>query len=183
MIIGYVGTRGRGKTLSAVREAYEHYKQGYEVYSNVKLSKKYFKKYNLITLKDIIDWVKGDVQFKKAIFILDEVHIYIDSRSGMSKKNVILSYFVLQTRKRNVRVLYTTQFLDQVDKRLRQPTEVLIDCQNYDTGLRYDTNNTEIKQRNKVYHRETGRSFLDCFTANPFFEYYDTNEIVNPFKD
>jgi len=94
----------------------------------------------MVSLKQIIEWVKGDVQLRKAVLILDEVHVYIDSRSGMSKKNVILSYFVLQTRKRDVRLLYTTQFIDQVDKRLRQPTEVFVQCQNFDTGLRYDKN-------------------------------------------
>lgn len=177
MIIGYVGTRGRGKTLSCVREAYEHYLKGYSIYSNIKLNTDYFKTYEMINLKDIIDWVKGDKQFKKAFFILDEVHIYLDSRSGMSKKNVILSYFVLQTRKRDVRVGYTTQFLDQVDKRLRQPTEVLIQCQNY---LRQGKS---VWQKNLIMHRESGKSWYNEFYANDFFNYYNTDEIVNPFKD
>jgi len=183
MIIGYIGTRGRGKTLSMVREAYEHYKKGYEVYSNIKLSKKYFKHYNLISLKEIIEWVKGDIQFKKAVFLLDEVHVYIDSRSGMSKKNVILSYFVLQTRKRDVRVLYTTQFIDQVDKRLRQPTEVIVQCNNAMTGTRFTAEQEEIYQVNKVLVRDNGGGFIDRFLANDYFDYYSTDEIVNPFKE
>src|SRR6056297_3378714 len=133
MIIGYLGTRGRGKTLSCVREAYEHQQNGYSIYSNIKLNKKILPDYTLIDGKMLIDWVKGEKQFKKAFFILDEVHVYIDSRMGMSKKNVTISYFVLQTRKRDVRIGYTTQFFNQVDKRLRSPTEVLIQCQNYKT--------------------------------------------------
>ena len=183
IIIGYIGTRGRGKTLSCVREAHEHYKKGYKIYSNIKLNRKIFPSYEMVSLKQIVDWVKGDVQLKKAVLILDEVHVYIDSRSGMSKKNVILSYFVLQTRKRDVRLLYTTQFIDQVDKRLRQPTEVMIQCQNYDTGHRYDKKNNEIQQRNIVWHKETGRTWVDPFCANDYYGHYDTNEIVNPFKD
>jgi len=176
MIIGYIGTRGRGKTLSCVREAYEHYLEGYEIYSNIKLNNKYFKKWNWIDNKMIINWVKGDKQFKKAFFILDEVHIYLDSRMGMSKRNVIISYFVLQTRKRNVRIGYTTQFFDQVDKRLRQPTEVLISCQNYMIA-------NGMFQKNRVYQKETGKSFYDTFKGSDYFDYYDTNEIINPFKE
>lgn len=176
MIIGYVGTRGRGKTLSCVREAYEHYLQGYEIFSNIKLNKKYFKTWHSIDNKTIIDWVKGDKQFKKAFFILDEVHIYLDSRMGMSKRNVIISYFVLQTRKRNVRIGYTTQFIDQVDKRLRQPTEVMIQCQNY-------IGESGMFQKNLVQHYETGRVSYDTFRGSDYFDYYDTDEIINPFKE
>ena len=175
MIIGYIGTRGRGKTLSVVREAYEHYLKGYTIYSNIKLNKKYFKTYQQISHSDIIGWVEGDVQFKKAFFILDEVHVYLDSRMGMSKKNVIFTYFILQTRKRNVRIGYTTQFYDQVDKRLRQPTEILIQCQNYKSDA-------QVYQSNEVLEKETGRKFLDNFLANTYFGYYNTDEIVNPFK-
>jgi len=158
-----------------VREAYEHQLKGYTVYANLKLSRKYFPNYIELTGKMIIDYVNNEVQFTKAFFILDEVHVYLDSRSGMSKRNVIISYFILQTRKRNVRLGYTTQFIDQVDKRLRHPTEIYITCQNYH-------NNKNVIQKNIVYERETGRSFLDTFSANEYFKYYDTNYIVNPFK-
>ena len=176
MIIGYIGTRGRGKTLSCVREAYEHYLDGYEIYSNIKLNNKYFKNWYSIDNKMIIDWVKGDKQFKKAFFILDEVHAYLDSRMGMSKRNVVISYFILQTRKRNVRIGYTTQFIDQVDKRLRQPTEIMVECQNYMTP-------SGMFQKNKITHFETKRAYYDSFRGSDYFDYYDTNEIMNPFKD
>lgn len=178
MIIGYIGTRGRGKTLSCVREAYEHQQKGYTIYSNIKLDKDIFPTYKEITGKMLMDWVKGDQQFKKAFFILDEVHVYIDSRMGMSKKNVIISYFVLQTRKRDVRIGYTTQFLNQVDKRLRNPTEIFVQCQNY--MLQDKTN---IMQQNIVTRPETGQAWTDTFIANDYFGYYNTDEIVNPFKD
>ena len=175
MIIGYVGTRGRGKTLSCVREAYEHQLKGYTVYANLKLNRRMFPNYVELTGKMITDYVSSEQQFNKAFFILDEVHVYLDSRSGMSKRNVIISYFILQTRKRDVRLGYTTQFIDQVDKRLRQPTEVMVYCQNYNSGK-------DIKQKNIVFEKETGKRFLDTFSANEYFDYYDTNYIINPFK-
>ena len=176
MIIAYLGTRGRGKTLSCVREAYEHQLKGYHIYSNIKLNDRYFKDWTLIDGKMLLDWVNGDKQFKKAFFILDEVHVYLDSRMGMSKRSIIISYFILQTRKRNVRLGFTTQFFNQVDKRLRNPTEVFVECQNYKKG-------EEIINRNKVTVLETQRVFTQEFKANRFFDYYNTDEIVNPFKD
>lgn len=175
MIIGYIGTRGRGKTLSCVREAHEHYLNGYSIYSNIKLNSQYFPGYKLIDGSMIKNYVNNDAQFKKAFFILDEVHVYLDSRMGMSKRNVVISYFILQTRKRDVRLAYTTQFIDQVDKRLRQPTEIIVSCQNF-------INSKEQIQNNMVWDRETGRKYQDIFIANDYFDYYDTNEIVNPFK-
>lgn len=176
MIIGYFGTRGQGKTLSLVREAYAHYERGYEIFTNIKLNEKYFKKYTILTLDMIMEYVRSEKQFIKAFFILDEIHIYIDSRSSSSKKNVIFSYFALQTRKRNVRLGYTTQFTHQVDKRLRDLTEIEINCDKIKTadGKRIQTNTVRDIGRNII--------FADNFHANEFYEYYDTNEIVNPFK-
>ena len=175
MIIGYFGTRGKGKTLSLIREAYNHYLDGYKIYTNIKLNKKYFKSYEILSLKDIIDFVQNEKQFHKAFFILDEIHVYIDSRASASKKNVIISYFALQTRKRNVRLGYTTQFVHQVDKRLRDLTEVEVICENVMTSEgRIQVN----------FVRDIGRGIIinDKYIASDFFDYYDTNEIVNPFK-
>lgn len=176
MILAFLGTRGRGKTLSLVKEAYDYYRKGYSIHTNIKLNSDYFKTWHWLTGKQLIDYVKGEKQFKKAFFLLDEVHVYMDSRSGMSNKNKIISYFVLQTRKRNVKLGYTTQFYHQVDKRLRDPTEIKVICNNYqiDSGQ---------MQNNIVYDLCEGKVFQDRFMGSDYFEYYDTNEIVNPFKD
>lgn len=175
MIIGYFGTRGQGKTLSLIREAYDHYLKGYKIYTNIKLNKKYFKTYEILSLKDIMAFVESECQFQKSFFILDEIHIYIDSRTSASKKNVIISYFALQTRKRNVRLGYTTQFTHQVDKRLRDLTEIEINC---------DKIMSEYGRIQVNYCRDIGRGvvWVDKFLASDYFDYYDTNEIVNPFK-
>lgn len=176
MIISYEGTRGKGKTLSCVREAYQHYLKGYDIYSNIKLNKKYFKEYKMYDKEDLISYVQGDKQFKKSFFIMDEIHVYLDSRMSMSKINTIISYFLLQTRKRNVRLGYTTQFFDQVEKRLRNLTEIRILCDYYDKGdKRIQHNQIFIKDTYELYHMD--------FTANPYYDTYDTDEIVNPFKD
>lgn len=113
IIIAFVGTVGSGKTLSAVYEAYKYYKyKGYTVYSNIGLKFPHIK-LNRKTLDALIKEKKG---LQDAVLLMDEVHISVDSRSSMSKRNKAISYFVLQTRKRNVRLLYTTQHLHQVDK-------------------------------------------------------------------
>ena len=176
MIIGYLGTRGKGKTLSCVREAYEHQLKGYRIYSNIKLSDKYFKDWSLINGNMLLEWVNGDKQFNKAFFILDEVHVYLDSRAGPSKRNILISYFILQTRKRDVRLGYTTQFFNQVDKRLRNPTEILVVCDNY------KNDNNELMFCNTVEVQDTGFKFIQTFKGKKYYDYYDTREIVNPFK-
>ncbi|MFB6089158.1 MAG: zonular occludens toxin domain-containing protein [Candidatus Aenigmatarchaeota archaeon] len=175
MIIGYVGTRGKGKSLSLVREAYEHYKDDYIIYSNIGLNRAYFKDYNILDISMIKDWIKGDKQFSKAFFILDEAHLFLDSRSGMTKSNKIISYFVLQTRKRNVRIGFTTQFWHQIDKRLRDPTEIRVICNNKEI-------NNKLYQYNIIQDFNSGYEFQDIFCSSDYFDYYDTDEIVNPFN-
>lgn len=174
MIIGYLGSRGRGKTLSCVREAYEHQKNGYTIYSNIHLDQDTFPGYKKISKKMLMDWVSSETQFSKAFFLLDEIHVFMDSRMGMSKKNVVISYFLAQTRKRDVRIGYTTQFWNQADKRLRQLTEVVVYCW-------YDHSCDEAY--NVIEDQESMKRIKISYDAQKWFDTYDTSEIVNPFKD
>lgn len=166
MIIGFIGKRGSGKTLSMTKEAYLYYRQGYTIYANIKLNFPYEK----YTLEDIASYANGEVQFKKVFFIIDEAHVFIDSRRSGSKKNLAISYFILQTRKRDVKLAFTTQYWHQVDKRLRDATEIIVEC-------------TFDKQHERVNimmtSRNTGATRYRHYNAIPLYGMYDTTEIVS----
>jgi hypothetical protein len=66
-------------------------------------------------LAHVLDWELHD-----CLIILDEAYIYLDSRSSASKMNKLFTYFISQTRKRDVDLYICTQHIDQVDKRLRR---------------------------------------------------------------
>jgi len=176
MIIGFIGDMGSGKTLSMVRLAYSLHNKGYKIYSNfsLKFPFEYF------TLPDIMNFAEGDVNFTNTVFLIDEAHIFIDARRSASAKNLALSYFILQTRKQNVWLFFTTQYYHQVDKRLRASTNAFVESnfKSYTNSLGHQDNkclNTwNIVKSNKIITKK----FI--FNANPFFNLYDTNEIIRP---
>ena len=132
MIIGFFGNMCDGKTLNAVIKLKEYYDRGYVIYSNTWLSFPYVS----LLSKDLIDIAEGkkELPFNCAMFI-DEIHVWLDSRVSGSKKNRIISYFLLQTGKMGsdadigLILIYTTQYYHQIDKRLRSTTCIAIECE------------------------------------------------------
>lgn len=114
----------------------------------VELKKKIFANYHLkgipytyITIEDLIAWSKscdycrlrddvevcpecGGRSFADACIAIDEAHVFFDSRTSSTKLNRIFSYMVLQTGKENINLYYTTQDFGQIEKRLRQRTDI-----------------------------------------------------------
>ena len=170
MILGYVGNIGSGKTLSMVKKAYEQYKRGKTIYSNFVLNFPYIP----LTLDKLLSMKEKNHDLTNAVVLLDEAHIYLDSRRSASKVNVILSYFVLQSRKKSCDIYFTTQFIGQVDKRLRDPSHAYILCKTREVAKDFYITTNIITLR-KV---EGNEDRLEVFISNPYFELYDTNEII-----
>jgi GTPase SAR1 family protein len=176
VIIGFIGDMGSGKTLSMVRLAYSLYLKGYTVYSNfhLKFPFEYF------TLRDILEYAENSHNFTNTVFLIDEAHIFMDSRRASSKSNLAMSYFTLQTRKQNVWLFFTTQYYHQVEKRLRASTNAFVECSfksftdNYGLQQNVSLNMWNVIKSNKI----TVKKFV--FNATPFFNLYDTNEVVRP---
>ena len=136
MIIGFFGNVRQGKTYSAVIELKKLYDRGYNIYSNTPLSFKYIP----LTIELLLDIIENDLDIKdNAVFFIDEIHVFgLDSRSSMSKRNKVISYFLLQTGKMNnsekasdfgLILIYTSQFTHLIDKRLKSVTDIAIECE------------------------------------------------------
>jgi len=122
-VIAFEGGLGSGKTLGMTffllsEQQYKNKK----IYSNYKLDCPYEK----LDMSQILAKM-GELQ--DVAIGIDEIHIFMDSRMAVSKKNRLMSYFALQTRKRNVSLYFTSQFLDQVDKRLRRLVDYRFLCE------------------------------------------------------
>jgi len=169
MIIIIDGNRGQGKTLTAVKEAYLFGLQGYTIYSNLELT---FpdKRINVKPYKmsDMIDYANTKNELKNAVVLMDEMHIVMDSRTSMTKRNIVISYFLLQTRKRNVHIIGTTQFLHQIDKRIRSTADMFISCR---FKKPQDTIYNRLFYNNVVSYRK--------FRASAYYDFYDTNKIID----
>lgn len=168
MIIGFVGKMGSGKTLAMTKFAHDYFKQGCKVYANYGLKFAHHK----LNYEDIKSMSED---FIHSVMCLDEIHVFIDSRASMRSVNKQVSYFITQSRKRNLVFMYTTQKFGQVDKRLRQNTDYLIECKKLMKGEQV------FIRCNMVDSYDKKRKF--SIHANPIFKLYDTHEVVNPFAE
>lgn len=123
MIIGFIGQRNSGKTLSMTIEAYKKYLQGYKIYSNYHLNFPY----TPFTVDDLMTFAESGMYFGNSIFLIDEIHIYFDSRCSGKKRNIIFSYFLNQSSKNDIDIYYTSQFSRQVEIRMRLNTEIVVE--------------------------------------------------------
>lgn len=132
MIIGYFGNVRQGKTLSAVKELKKLYDKGFKIYSNTPLSFPYIP----LTLDYILDIVEKELDLPDdSVFFIDEIYIWMDARVSSSKRNRVASYFLLQTGKLGKNtdygliLLFTAQYPDQIDKRLRHVMDIAVECE------------------------------------------------------
>lgn len=110
-------------------EGYKEHLRGRKVYSNYGLN---------FPHEDMDDQMVAEAtkhnrttMFNGSVTLIDEVHVYMDSRNSASKKNRLFSYFVTQSGKLDTLLIWTSQFLGQVDKRLRLNTQTLYKAERY----------------------------------------------------
>lgn len=173
MIIGFVGPRGQGKTLLMSARLRRRYRRGYKILTNYEVNFPH----GSLNAKKLVEM--GE-ELKNCAIGVDEIHVLLDSRNSMSNRNKMITYFILQTRKRNVVLFFTTQDYGQVDVRLRRNTDFWVECIRITkihsvTGKKIKTN----KFLYKIYEGLTGR-LLDIRLINgeQFFGIYDTQEVI-----
>lgn len=164
----YVNPMGSGKTLSMVREAKMLHDKGYKVYSNFCLS---FQESNLMHWKDIIKVPSNSV------ICLDEISDLFNARDWKYMPKGIFTYLI-NSRKRNIRILSSAQEYDEIDKTVRTKATYVVECSHYGRLIRNKF------YRRKIYEMGLGnkdrkREFQEWFIREDFYsDFYDTNEIV-----
>ena len=123
LVIGIKGIKGSGKTLLLTWLLYKDYVLGKKIYTNFEV----FFPHEII---DIQKMVTLNVDLQNAVIGIDELHMICDSRRSGKKQNILMTYFVLQSRHRSVNFYYTTQHDGQVDKRIRENTDMNMICEN-----------------------------------------------------
>jgi hypothetical protein len=183
MIIGYVGNMGDGKTYNAIYDILRLRKlKGCNVYSNTPLKIPH----DTLTIEYLENIVEQGIKPKEnSIFFIDEIHIWLDSRTSVSKRNRILSYFLSQTRKLSsdydtgLILMFTTQYVHQIDKRLRSFLDILIESEK----ISYKG----IKMFHLTVHNFKGKkSFTytmlrQCLSR--IYSQYDSKAIIKVVKD
>jgi hypothetical protein len=197
MIIGFIGQRGSGKTLSMSIELYKKYLQGYKIYSNYHLNFPH----TIITVDDLMTFAESGMYFGNSIFAIDEIHIWFDSRASGKKRNVIFSYFLNQSSKNDIDVYYTSQFSRQVEVRMRLNTEVVVEsvCRTFvwkdDYSPPVILENYRPKPndyKTKAYITNFITKFSDTgadkltkriYSGDKYFKLYDTRQVIKMQED
>lgn len=138
-ICGFMGDFGTGKTLSLVEQGLKlAAKKGLRVVANFKCNQKYLKEYCKLKGYPIIFWhfqeiIENDYfsivklfSFKRAVIILDEAGLAMFSRGFKDSTRNAVFRELFQVRKNKSVILYSCQYLDQVDKQLRDNTQLWI---------------------------------------------------------
>mgnify|MGYP001188899564 CR=1 FL=1 len=114
--IAFQGTLGAGKTLNMTVMGALAAASGQKVYANYRT-----------VFAEPLQSITHMFEVRNAVLLLDELQAILDSREF--KSNAELTQWILIVRKLGLSVLYTTQFLGQVDLRVRHVTEWVYACE------------------------------------------------------
>lgn len=108
-----------------------------------------------------------------AIVLMDEAHINLDSRLFARGSNIYMTQFMFYLRKLNTSLFMTTPHIRNLDSRMRQLTNILVDCHKLGGGFLYDIYDY---QSEKLLRKK----FLPKYIANQIFAtgMYDSHAIV-----
>lgn len=90
-----------------------------KIFSNYEL----FFPFEFLNAKQLIDL---DAQLSNSAIGISELQTIADSRRSSSNQNLFCTYFVLQSRHRSVNLYWDSQFEHQVDRRIRDNTDIKI---------------------------------------------------------
>lgn len=177
MIIGIEGGLGSGKTILMTRYLVKDFLKGHKIYTNYKLKEIDFE---LLDLTTILDMHKNSFNLANCSLGIDEITVFADCRKSGSVLNRLISYFILQSRKRNVDIYFTTQNLGMIDLRLVNYMDVQIICEKVK-----DSKGQEVKGYAKyrvfdlrdIRNININRFVLDI---SKYYKFYDTNEVILP---
>lgn len=158
---------GTGKTLFMTMRVQKHAAKGARVIANYGLNFPH-EKANAALLMGLVE---NETSLQRCVLALTEIHVMLDARQSMKKRNITISYLILQTRKREVTLFYDSQSLQQVDVRLRQNTDYFVYCKKVAPNL----------FRYRIYTNSGKKVSTIFMDGRPYYGLYDTAETIVDF--
>lgn len=118
-VVFYKGARGKGKTLTMVKDGSKYFKNGWRILRNFNCR---FGEY--IKEEEILNLSK-DSELYNCVIMIDEIQVFFDARQSLRKNHINFSNFIQQLRKRNIILLATSQYSNTVDLRFRQHVDII----------------------------------------------------------
>lgn len=176
-----IGKQGSGKTLMITKLMYDEYiKEKRPIFSNYNLIGIPFTPIDLlkhdrgdnVTRQNILDMLDDDTNcLNGAIILLDEIHLYFDSLDFMKRDTRPMQIFFSQLRKRNILLYATTQYLMNVDIRIRRQCFNIFEMEHIYKDL-FEVTTHEI---DGYYAREISKYKL---YLSEYYKMYNTNEVI-----
>lgn len=174
MLIGFIGRMGQGKTLSmTIIGTYIAHVTGCRLKARHTIN---------LPQAEIVDKVSQIWDSDNSVLLWDEIWIDMDSRDTRNRQIMDLTQLINQTRKKDMLLAYTAQHNSQVEKRIRNATDMLVHCskkKNFDkkTGVFLGITHKLI-----ITDPFNGRICKVITIKNPerFYGLYDTNEVIKP---
>jgi hypothetical protein len=165
-IIGVVGRRGFGKTAFMTAIGYDSHLEGYNVFANYGLKFPY----QFISLEEL-----GTLPSRvhDCVVLMDELHMGADAYDFLAKRTKGITKLITQLRKRRVTFIYTTQYQEQLAKRLRAQTDYLIMMRPEGKGVFA----AYVRDPHLPYEEQIINVIRRDLT--PVFDLYDTNQIIS----
>jgi len=166
MLIGIMGQMGTGKSLGATALACALANAtGQPLWANYHIRHPNF---NFIASSKQLMAIEG------GILVLDEAHLFLDSRQWKERSNISLTHWATKIRKKNLICFVISQHIRQIDLRLRNLLDILIVCEKIPTGFKLNFVDFQ--------YRLMGRSVI-LDRPEKYFRFYDTFEEIKPLEE
>ena len=186
MFIVFEGRMGSGKTLSStVFAVLDWYEADRKIIANYVIDLDQINRdepikevkegdFTYLTYKDFVEDMNNNKQFYGVTFIIDEAYLHADSRLSQSGYSRLLTYFALQSRKRDVDLYLTSQQFQNLDIRLRWNADIRGIC-------RYNPL-TQVCRVRLIDLRSGFKRTVKIYGPE-YFPFYDTHEVppLRPF--
>jgi hypothetical protein len=162
MLMGIGGDLGAGKTLTMTRMMLLGWLAGSRIYTNKVL-------YGIPFIPLVSS--NGVEMMTSGVFGADELWSWIDSREWMKNKNKATTTVLLKSRHHGITIIYTAQRLHQVEKRIRDITNI----------SSYPELTGSWCKVNSYSHGSKMQP--EYFRAIPIYALYDHTEDAKPLDD
>lgn len=199
-IVGIVGPKGNDKSLLLAYSIIQKLIEAEPVWSNMPvhtgaavLARKYSPSGKPIKFSQTkeIDWdlfYSLDKSFQGGTVAIDEVGYQANSRQSSDIRNRLINMVIRQARHRNLDFIYTDRSFYRVDYRVREETDVLIECQDLSFTQWGRQNNLAggVMACYKYFDISgavTGKSCYDGYRYDPHKYYMERNFYGRPYWD
>lgn len=176
-----IGKQGSGKTLMATKLALDKYDadKSIRLFSNYALfnanftyitfNKEIEQNKDKLDILDMLD--KNPDYFNNSIMLIDELHLYLDAYDFLTKNNRRVQTFFSQLRKRNILLIGTSQYLMNIDIRIRRQCMSVFEMKRIKSSV-FQVDTHEIDGSFTEYLHSHHVDLID------YYNRYDTNELI-----